>query len=63
MAHGLVDELLLYLAPKLVGEGMGAAQFGPLASLEQALPLEFTSVERAGPDLRVLARVPGRDKF
>lgn len=63
VAHGLVDELLLYLAPKLVGEGMGTAQFGPLNSMEQALPLEFASVERVGPDLRILARVPGRDKF
>lgn len=63
VAQGLVDELLLYLAPKLIGEGLGAAHFGPLASLDAALPLEFTGVERIGPDLRVLARVPGRDQF
>lgn len=63
VTKGLVDELLLYMAPKLIGEGLGAAHFGPLASLNQAMPLEFTQVERVGPDLRVLARVPGRDQF
>lgn len=63
VSTGLVDELLLYLAPKLIGEGMGAAHFGPLSSLDDALALEFTSVEQVGPDLRVLARVPGRDQF
>jgi diaminohydroxyphosphoribosylaminopyrimidine deaminase/5-amino-6-(5-phosphoribosylamino)uracil reductase len=60
---GLVDELLLYLAPKFIGQGLGMAQFGPLADLSQALPLEFKSVQPIGPDLRVLARVVGRDSF
>lgn len=61
--EGLVDEFLVYLAPKLLGQGQGMAQFGPLASLEHAVPLAFTSTERVGPDLRILARVPGRDQF
>lgn len=60
---GLVDELLLYLAPKLVGPGRGIAQIGPLASLAQALEFEFLSSEPVGPDLRLLARIPGRDRF
>jgi diaminohydroxyphosphoribosylaminopyrimidine deaminase/5-amino-6-(5-phosphoribosylamino)uracil reductase len=58
--EGLVDEFLLYLAPKMLGQGQGIANFGPLAGLDQALELEFSSVERVGPDLRVLAAVkPG----
>jgi diaminohydroxyphosphoribosylaminopyrimidine deaminase/5-amino-6-(5-phosphoribosylamino)uracil reductase len=36
---------------------------GPLASLGEAVPLEFTSAEPVGTDLRVLARVPGRADF
>ena len=60
---GLVDELLVYLAPKLLGPGLGLANLGPLDTLDGAQPLEFTSVERVGPDLRVLARVPGRGHF
>lgn len=61
--EGLVDEFLVYLAPKLLGQGQGFAQFGPLASLEQAVPLAFASTEQVGADLRILARIPGRDQF
>ena len=60
---GLVDELLLYLAPKLLGPGRGMADMGPLETLSQGLALQFQDVERLGPDLRVLARVMGRDAF
>jgi diaminohydroxyphosphoribosylaminopyrimidine deaminase/5-amino-6-(5-phosphoribosylamino)uracil reductase len=61
--EGLVDELLVYLAPKLIGLGHGMADFGPLAELAAAVPLQFMSNERVGPDLRIVARVAGRDRF
>ena len=61
--EGLVDEFLVYLAPKLLGQGLDMASFGPLGSLAEAIALEFQSVERCGPDLRLLARVAGRDRF
>ena len=61
--EGLVDELLVYLAPKLIGEGRGMLQWGPLAELSQALPLDFTAVDRVGRDVRLVARVAGRDQF
>ena len=60
---GLVDEFLIYLAPKLVGPGRGMADFGPLASLKDSVGLAFTGCERIGPDLRVIARIPGRDRL
>ena len=63
MRAGLVDEFLVYLAPKLIGQGQGMAAFGPLQSLADAVDLEFLSAERVGRDLRVLARVAGRDRF
>jgi len=67
MREGLLDELLLYLAPKLLGDGMGIATHafagGPLSSLSDALPLEFRSADRLGDDLRIVARVTGRDAF
>ncbi|MDD2881714.1 MAG: bifunctional diaminohydroxyphosphoribosylaminopyrimidine deaminase/5-amino-6-(5-phosphoribosylamino)uracil reductase RibD [Rhodoferax sp.] len=59
----LVDEFLVYLAPKLLGLGQGMANFGPLTTLDEAVNLDFQSVERVGADLRVLAREPGRDRF
>lgn len=62
--EGLVDELLFYQAPKLLGTGaMGIANFGPLDSLDQGLPLVFHDVARLGPDLRIVARIQGREQF
>jgi diaminohydroxyphosphoribosylaminopyrimidine deaminase/5-amino-6-(5-phosphoribosylamino)uracil reductase len=61
--EGLVDEFLVYLAPKLIGQGADMAHFGPLQTLAQALPLVFTSIDKLGPDLRIVARVQGADSF
>lgn len=63
LREGLVDELLVYLAPTLVGQGRGMANFGPLDSLSEALPLEFLSSTPVGPDLRLLARLQGHADF
>lgn len=67
LREGCVDELLVYLAPKLIGSGLDIASHlhsdGPLTSLAGALPLEFKSVDMLGPDLRIVARVAGRDGF
>ncbi|WP_110465139.1 bifunctional diaminohydroxyphosphoribosylaminopyrimidine deaminase/5-amino-6-(5-phosphoribosylamino)uracil reductase RibD [Xylophilus ampelinus] len=61
--EALVDEFLVYVAPKLVGEGRPLAAFGPLADLTQATQLAFRSVDLIGEDLRILARVVGTDNF
>ncbi|MCJ0762803.1 bifunctional diaminohydroxyphosphoribosylaminopyrimidine deaminase/5-amino-6-(5-phosphoribosylamino)uracil reductase RibD [Variovorax terrae] len=61
--EGLVDEFVVYLAPKLIGQGRDMASFGPLAHLGDAVPLEFRSTDLLGPDLRIVARIPGRDAF
>ncbi len=60
---GLVDELLVYLAPRLIGQGRPMAEFGPLAVLERSVGLQFLSATMLGPDLRILARVAGRADF
>lgn len=62
--EGLADELLLYLAPKLLGTGgAGIANFGPLQELSEALPLAWHDVQPVGPDLRIVARIQGRAEF
>lgn len=61
--EGLADEFLLYLAPKLLGSGRGLAHFGPLQKLEDGVELGFQAVDRVGDDLRIVARVVGRDDF
>lgn len=63
LREGLVDELLVYLAPKLLGQGAGLSNFGPLQKLEEGLAMHFTSVDRVGGDLRIVARVRDRDAF
>jgi diaminohydroxyphosphoribosylaminopyrimidine deaminase/5-amino-6-(5-phosphoribosylamino)uracil reductase len=60
LREGLVDELLLYLAPRLLGPGMGLAAIGPLTELAQGIALEFVEATPVGRDLRLRARVPGR---
>jgi len=57
MREGLVDELLTYLAPKLMGQGRGMTNLGPFISLSDAKPLSFHEVTQIGPDLRILARL------
>jgi diaminohydroxyphosphoribosylaminopyrimidine deaminase/5-amino-6-(5-phosphoribosylamino)uracil reductase len=52
----LVDELLVYLAPKLLGQGQGMLQLGPFTELLQTPNLEFTDVQRIGPDVRLIAK-------
>ena len=63
LREGLVDELLVYLAPRLLGQGAGLSNFGPLQQLQDGVALHFSSVDRIGEDLRIVARVQGRDAF
>ena len=61
--QGLADELVLYLAPKLIGPGRGLAALSPLAQLSDAWALSFRDAVMVGDDLRVIARPPGRERF
>ncbi|MEP7100766.1 MAG: dihydrofolate reductase family protein, partial [Burkholderiales bacterium] len=54
--EGLVDEFLIYMAPKLLGLGRELAAFGPLETLQESLQLRFVSITPFGPDLRIVAR-------
>jgi len=56
LGAGLVDELLVYLAPRLLGSGRGLAALAPIVRLDEALGFAFTGVERVGADLRLLLR-------
>jgi diaminohydroxyphosphoribosylaminopyrimidine deaminase/5-amino-6-(5-phosphoribosylamino)uracil reductase len=63
LREGLVDELLVYVAPRLLGPGRGMAAVGPLASLADSQDFEFTDIGRVGADLRLRLRLPGRSQF
>ncbi len=59
----LVDEVVAYIAPTILGQGRDMAAFGPLSDLSQALQLHFTEVTMVGADIRAVARVVGSNVF
>jgi len=55
---GVVDELLVYLAPSVIGDsGRGMFDMHELTELSQARALKIREVERIDADVRVLARI------
>ncbi len=55
---GLTDELLLYIAPQLLGDlGRGMFKLGELGSLDQRVNLKWQDIRQVGTDLRIMARV------
>jgi diaminohydroxyphosphoribosylaminopyrimidine deaminase/5-amino-6-(5-phosphoribosylamino)uracil reductase len=57
---GLVDELLVYLAPMLLGPGRPLATLPVLPALADATRFEFMDSMAIGPDLRLRARAATR---
>lgn len=56
LAEGCVDELLIYLAPSLIGPGMPMIELPPLADLGERVRLKVDDLARIGDDLRLRAR-------
>ncbi len=55
---GSVDELLLYVAPQLLGDGArGMAQLGELTGLDQRIDLKWQDVRQVGSDLRITVKM------
>ncbi len=55
--EGCVNELLVYLAPNLIGAGQGMFALPPLGRLADKIALRFHAVAPVGADLRILARI------
>ncbi|NMG29768.1 bifunctional diaminohydroxyphosphoribosylaminopyrimidine deaminase/5-amino-6-(5-phosphoribosylamino)uracil reductase RibD [Aromatoleum evansii] len=57
LREGCVDEILLYMAPMLVGDAaQGLFNLPELATLDKAVRLDMRDVRRIGNDLRIIAR-------
>lgn len=54
--EGRVDELLVYLAPMLLGDAQGMFALPALTELSGRQTLKFHQVQQTGADLRILAR-------
>ncbi|MFI6349736.1 bifunctional diaminohydroxyphosphoribosylaminopyrimidine deaminase/5-amino-6-(5-phosphoribosylamino)uracil reductase RibD [Streptomyces sp. NPDC050560] len=58
VAAGVVDRVVGYLAPALLGAGPAALAGSGVTTLADALRLDLTDAVRIGPDLRLTATVP-----
>ncbi len=58
--EGCVDELLVYLAPALLGDGQPMFTMAPLTALADKHALKFHEVKQVGEDMRILARFIGK---
>jgi diaminohydroxyphosphoribosylaminopyrimidine deaminase/5-amino-6-(5-phosphoribosylamino)uracil reductase len=54
--EGCVDELLVYLAPSLIGDAQGMFALPALTDVSLKKQLKFHEVQQIGEDLRILAR-------
>jgi diaminohydroxyphosphoribosylaminopyrimidine deaminase/5-amino-6-(5-phosphoribosylamino)uracil reductase len=60
LREGLVDEVVGYIAPKLLGAGRAALATAGIVTIAEAIDLELMDVRRVGPDLRITALPKGR---
>jgi len=60
---GLVDELLLYLAPRFLGPGRPLLDLPELALLESSPRWQFVDMRQVGDDLAVRLQAPGAGSF
>jgi len=56
IAAGLVDELVIYLAPYLIGDAQGMLKLPELTDLTKKRKLEIRDMRMVGSDIRLFAR-------
>ena len=57
LTAGIIDELILYLAPHLMGDdGRGLFHLPGIERMEHRIPLRISDLRRIGPDLRLTLR-------
>jgi diaminohydroxyphosphoribosylaminopyrimidine deaminase/5-amino-6-(5-phosphoribosylamino)uracil reductase len=55
LAAGLVDQVVGYVAPKLLGAGAAVLRDAGVTTIGEAIDLDLSDVTRIGPDLRFTA--------
>ncbi|WP_461029886.1 RibD family protein, partial [Streptomyces sparsus] len=56
VSAGLVDRIIAYIAPALLGRGRSALGGGGIGTMDDILRCELLDVARSGPDVRLIAR-------
>jgi diaminohydroxyphosphoribosylaminopyrimidine deaminase/5-amino-6-(5-phosphoribosylamino)uracil reductase len=56
---GLIDEVVAYLAPKLLGGGRSVLEDAGITTMSEAVSLEVVEVTRLGDDLKIIGRPGG----
>ncbi|WP_327009546.1 bifunctional diaminohydroxyphosphoribosylaminopyrimidine deaminase/5-amino-6-(5-phosphoribosylamino)uracil reductase RibD [Dactylosporangium sp. NBC_01737] len=59
LAEGLIDRVVAYLAPKLLGAGPAALAGAGISTIAEALTLDVVDLATIGPDVRLTATVKG----
>jgi diaminohydroxyphosphoribosylaminopyrimidine deaminase/5-amino-6-(5-phosphoribosylamino)uracil reductase len=60
LAAGLVDQVIGYVAPKLLGAGRSALVDAGVTTIGDAIELDLTDIAQIGPDLRLTASLLGK---
>jgi diaminohydroxyphosphoribosylaminopyrimidine deaminase/5-amino-6-(5-phosphoribosylamino)uracil reductase len=63
LAAGLVDEIIGYVAPRVLGAGSPALGDAGVATIADAIDFELSDVRRLGPDVRLTAVRADRQTF
>jgi diaminohydroxyphosphoribosylaminopyrimidine deaminase/5-amino-6-(5-phosphoribosylamino)uracil reductase len=56
LAAGIIDRAAFFVAPKIIGAGLGAVEGLATAQIDQAVVLDNLSIRKVGPDLLLEAR-------
>ena len=59
LGEGLIDRVVGYLAPKLLGAGPAALGAAGISTIAEALTLDVVDLAKIGPDVRLTATVKG----
>ena len=57
MQQGLVDELIIYMAPKLLGNIARPLLSLPFTSLDQSIELDIKDIRQVGNDIRLTTQI------
>ena len=61
LAAGLVDRVVGYVAPKLLGDGPAALAGAGIGTIAEAIELDLTDITQIGPDLRFTATLKAKE--